>query len=176
MEQAIKNLNVTLNKIWQSTVTHCSEGMEAPVLLTLQIASLDCTKEALNEHSQMAWVSSCFQGVMGFYTQVSPAPPTCVYASVVLQVSSSGKLLATVLLLADEGLLAVVSPHVNLQPLQHVETLPTALCTASEHSVIPGSRDNQTNKPLCLLRTRFICNSPPQGQTGQPQIDFLHWC
>lgn len=67
--------------------------------------------------------------------------PTCVYASVVLQVSGRGELLATVLLLADEGLLAVVSPHVNLQPLQHVETLPTALCAAPEHSVIPWSPD-----------------------------------
>lgn len=99
--------------------------------------------------------------------------PTCVYASVVLQVSSSGELLATVLLLADEGFLAVVGPHVNLQPLQHVETLPAALRAAPEHSVVPGSRDNQTNKPWRLLCTRFICNSPPQGQTGRPQIDFL---
>ena len=30
--------------------------MEAPVLLTRHISSLDCTKEALNEQSQMAWV------------------------------------------------------------------------------------------------------------------------
>lgn len=60
-----------------------------------------------------------------------------MYTFVVLQVSSRGKLLATILLLADEGLLAVVSPHVNLQPLQHVEALPAALCAAPEHSVIP---------------------------------------
>lgn len=58
-------------------------------------------------------------------------------ASVVLQVSSSGEPLATVRLLANEGLLAVVSPHVNLQPLQHVETLPAAFCAAPEHPVIP---------------------------------------
>lgn len=70
--------------------------------------------------------------------RVSTAPPTCVYASVVLQVSSCGELLATVLLLADEGLLAVVSPHVNLEPLQHVEALPAALCAAPEHSVVPA--------------------------------------
>lgn len=58
-------------------------------------------------------------------------------ASVVLQVSGGGELLATVVLLADEGLLAVVSPHVNLQPLQHVEALPTTFCAASERAVIP---------------------------------------
>ena len=63
--------------------------------------------------------------------------PTCMNASVVLQVSSGGELLATVLLLADERLLAVVSPHVNLQPLQHVEALPAALRAAPEHSVVP---------------------------------------
>ena len=74
--------------------------------------------------------------------------PTCVYASVILQVSSSGELLAAVLLLADEGLLTIVSPHVNLQPLQHIETLPTALCTASEHPVIPGSQDNHRKQAL----------------------------
>ncbi len=94
---------------------------------------------------------------LGLYTRVSPAPPTCVYASVVLQISSSGELLATVLLLADERLLAVVRPHVNLQPLQHVEALPAALCAAPEHSVVPGSRDNQTSKPRCLC---FICKRP----------------
>lgn len=67
------------------------------------------------------------------------APPTCVHASVVLQVPGRGELLAAVLLLADEGLLAVVSPHVNLQPLQHVEALPAALRAAPEHPVVPGS-------------------------------------
>lgn len=98
-----------------------------------------------------------------------------MYASVVLQVSSSGKLLATVLLFADEGLLAVVSPHVNLQPLQHIETLPAALGDAPEHSVIPGGQDNQRNKHMSLSPARrFLWNSPPQGQTGQLQIDFLH--
>lgn len=149
--------------------------MEAPALLTLHISSLDCTKEALNEQSQMAWVSYYFQRVWAF-TRRYLLLLTCVYASVVLQVSGGGELLATVLLLADEGLLAVVRPHVNLQPLQHVEALPAALRAAPEHSVVPGSRDNQTNKPRCLLCTRFICNGPPQGQTGRPQIDFLRWC
>lgn len=62
-----------------------------------------------------------------------------MYASVVLQVSGGGELLATVLLLADEGLLAVVSSHVNLQPLQHVEALPAAFGAAPEHSVVPVS-------------------------------------
>lgn len=123
--------------------------MEAPVLLTLQISSPDCTKEALNEQSQMARVGYCVGAFICGYLLL----PTCVYASVVLQVSSGGELLATILLFADEGLLAVVSPHVNLQPLQHVEALPAALRAAPEHSVVPGSRNNQTNKPLCLLCT-----------------------
>lgn len=151
--------------------------MEARFLLTLQTSSPDCTKEALNEQSQMAWVSSCSQQVLGFIHRcvlASPSP-TCVYASVVLQVSGRGKLLATVFLLADEGLLAVVRPHVDLQPLQHVEALPTALCTAPEHAVIPGSRENQTDRPQCRLRAHLTCNSPQQGQTAQPQIDFLRW-
>lgn len=121
--------------------------MAAPVLLTLQISSLDCTKEALNEQRQMARVSYCFQRVSGSLT--------CVYASVVLQVSSRGELLATVFLLADEGLLSVVSPHVNLQPLQHEKTLPAALCAAPEHSVVPARRDNRTDKPRCLLCTQI---------------------
>lgn len=61
-----------------------------------------------------------------------------MYTPVVLQVSCRGELLATVLLLADERLLAVVNPHVNLQPLQHVEALATALRDAAELSVVPG--------------------------------------
>lgn len=59
-------------------------------------------------------------------------------AAVILQVSGGGELLATVLLLADERLLAVVSAHVNLQPLQHVEALPAALGATPEHPVVPG--------------------------------------
>ena len=65
-------------------------------------------------------------------------------APVVLQVSSRCELLAAVLLLADEGFLAVVSPHVNLQPLEHVEALAAALRAAPEHAVVPGRRGNQT--------------------------------
>lgn len=72
-------------------------------------------------------------------------------APVVLQVSSRGELLATVLLLADEGLLAVVSPHVNLQPLEHVEALAAALRAAPEHAVVPGWRGNQTKKTQGLM-------------------------
>lgn len=66
-----------------------------------------------------------------------PAFGTCVGAAVVLQVSSRGELLATVLLLAGERLLAVVGAHVHLQPLQHVEALPAAFGAAPEHPVVP---------------------------------------
>lgn len=64
--------------------------------------------------------------------------PTCVCAAVILQVPGGGELLAAVLLLAGERLLAVVSAHVDLQPLQHVEALPAALGAAPEHPVVPG--------------------------------------
>lgn len=66
MEHAIRNLNATLNKIWQSSVTDCSSKMEGPVLLTLQISSINSAKEALNEQSQMALVSYCFQDIWAF--------------------------------------------------------------------------------------------------------------
>lgn len=125
------------------------------MLLTLQISSINSAKEALNEQSQMALViASRTFGLLN--AGVRPAFPTCVCASVVLQVSSSGEPLATVRLLANEGLLAVVSPHVNLQPLQHVETLPAAFCAAPEHPVIPASRDKMTNKPRRLSCTCFV--------------------
>lgn len=135
--------------------------MEAPVLLSCQIGSLDYTKETLNEQSQVA-LSHLLLPVCLF--------STCVYAPVVLQVSSSGELLATVLLLADERLLAVVSPHVDLQPLQHVEAFPAALRSAPEHSVVPGGGENHIKTGL------GVCNSRPPGQTEQPQVDFLHCC
>lgn len=63
-----------------------------------------------------------------------------MYPPVVLQVPRRGELLAAVLLSADEGLLAVVDPHVNLQPLQHVEALAAALGAAPEHPVVPAER------------------------------------
>lgn len=117
--------------------------MEAPVLLTLQISSLDCSEEALRPDSVIP-SSRCGLLCTG----------TCVYASVVLQVASGGELLATVLLLAYEGLLAVVSPHVNLQPLQHVEALPAPLRAAPEHSVIPGRRSKHAPvSPVWVLLT-----------------------
>lgn len=62
---------------------------------------------------------------------------TGVCAFVVLQVSGGGESLAAVLLAADEGFLSVVDPHVNLQPLQHIETLPTTLGSAAERAVVP---------------------------------------
>ncbi len=62
---------------------------------------------------------------------------TGVCASVVLQVSGGGELLAAVLLAADEGFLSVVSPHVNLQPLQNIEALPTTLSATAERTVVP---------------------------------------
>lgn len=76
--------------------------------------------------------------------------PTCVCSLVVLQVSSSGELLATVLLFADEGLLAVVSPHVNLQPLQNVETLPAAFGAAPEHPIVPGRGGAENKNVNCV--------------------------
>lgn len=42
---------------------------------------------------------------------------TSMCSFVVLQITSSGKLLATVLLVTDEGLLTIVCPHVDLQSL-----------------------------------------------------------
>lgn len=42
---------------------------------------------------------------------------TSMRAFVVLQITSSGKLLATILFITDEGLLTVVCPHVDLQSL-----------------------------------------------------------
>lgn len=63
-------------------------------------------------------------------------------AFVVLEVSCGGELLATVFLLADEGLVAIVSSHVDLQTLQHVETLPTALCPTPERAVVPDTHTN----------------------------------
>lgn len=63
-----------------------------------------------------------------------------MYSAVVLQVPCRGELLAAVLLRADEGLLAVVGPHVDLQPLQHVEALAAALGAAPKHAVIPAER------------------------------------
>lgn len=115
--------------------------MEALVLLTLQISSPDCTKEALNENG----LSHLFVPVCLGFCWCTFCLPTCVYAPVVLQVSGRGELLATVLLLADKRLLAVVRPHVNLQPLQHIEALPAALCATPEHSVVPD-KVRQPNK------------------------------
>lgn len=78
--------------------------------------------------------------------------PTCVRAAVILQVASGGELLATVLLLADERLLAVVSAHVNLQPLKHVKALPAALGATPEHPVVPWRRENQTQTRVGVCR------------------------
>lgn len=89
-------------------------------------------------------------------------------APVVLQVSSRGELLATVLLLADEGLLAVVSPHVNLQPLEHVEALSAALRAAPEHAVVPGWRGNKkflknTRLDVSCAFFLFLWQQPTEG-------------
>lgn len=81
---------------------------------------------------------------------------TCVYAPVVLQVSSRGEFLATVLLLAGEGLLSVVRPHVNLQPLQHVETLPTALRAAPEHPVVPWEPRKTNNVSVIPAQMLYL--------------------
>lgn len=60
-------------------------------------------------------------------------------ASVVLQVSSRSELLTTPRLMAHKGFLPVVCPHVHLQPLQHIEALPTTLCRADEGALISMS-------------------------------------
>lgn len=62
---------------------------------------------------------------------------TSMCAFVVLQITSSGKLLATVLLVTDEGLLTIVCPHVDLQSLKYIKALPTALSATAESAVIP---------------------------------------
>lgn len=82
-----------------------------------------------------------------------------MYAPVVLQVSRRGELLATVLFLADERLLAIVNPHVNLQPLQHVEALATALRNAAEFSVVPGG-------PKARVSVSAVCTSDSQQSTA----------
>lgn len=76
-------------------------------------------------------------------------------ASVVLQVSGGGESLAAVLLVADEGFLSVVDPHVNLQPLQHIETLPTTLGSTAEGAVVPETHTHMT----LLLETTKMDNS-----------------
>lgn len=68
----------------------------------------------------------------------------------VLQVPRRGELLPTVLLLADEGLLSVVGPHVDLQPLQHVEALPAAFSAAPEHAVVPETAQRSRFSPDCV--------------------------
>lgn len=73
-----------------------------------------------------------------------------MYPAVVLQVPRRGELLAAVLLRADEGLLAVVGPHVNLQPLQHVEALAAALGAAPEHAVVPVQRRDVGERPASV--------------------------
>lgn len=75
---------------------------------------------------------------------------TRVCPLMIFQVSSGGEPFATVFLLADERLLAVVRAHVNLEPLQHVEALPAALGPAPEHPVVPWRRE-QGNVGVCRI-------------------------
>lgn len=63
---------------------------------------------------------------------------------VVLQVSSCCKSLPAVFLIADKGFLSIVCPHMDLQSLQHIETLTTAFGTTRERPVVPVS---ETTKP-----------------------------
>lgn len=96
--------------------------------------------------------------------------PTCVYPAVVLQVPRRGELLAAVLLRADEGLLAVVGPHVNLQPLQHVEALAAALGAAAEHAVVPaGSRD--VSEPLAAAGAQTALNFAEKNEKSCQHVD-----
>lgn len=125
----------------------------------------------MNRVDCLACVSFCFQHVLvllcggqsGFLLL-----QTCVDAPVVLQVSSSSELLATVLLLADEGLFTVVSPHVNLKPLQHVETLSAAFGAAPEHAVIPKSqeRSKQTGLSRSVLFDQHQPTTRSDGVTA----------
>lgn len=62
---------------------------------------------------------------------------TSMCAFVVLQITSGGKFLATVLLITDEGLLTIMCSHVDLKSLQYIKALPTAFSATAECSVIP---------------------------------------
>ena len=73
-------------------------------------------------------------------------------AFVVLEVSGGGELLATVLLLADEGLVSVVGPHVDLESLQHVEALPTALRSTAKRTIISDKIHTERPECFCVLR------------------------
>lgn len=139
--------------------------MDEPALLSRHICSSVCTGEALKP-AEPKWLLVCYRFQRLLRTRVCPL--------VIFQVSSGGEPFATVLLLADERLLAVVCAHVNLEPLQHVEALPAALGPAPEHPVVPWRRENPTRKSRCLdwcmetlSRTftdvRAVCSS---GQTS----------
>lgn len=101
--------------------------MDAPGLLSRHICSPVCIEEALKPAEPKWLLVYRFQQLLR----------TRVCSLVVFQVPSGGEPFATVLLLADERLLAVVRAHVNLEPLQHVEALPAALGAAPEHPVVP---------------------------------------
>lgn len=116
--------------------------MDEPALLSRHVCSTFCTEEALKP-AEPKWLLVCYR----FQRLLR----TCVRPLVIFQVSGGGEPFATVLLLADERLVAVVRAHVNLEPLQHVEALPAALGAAPEHPVVPWRRENPTRKSWRLL-------------------------
>lgn len=83
---------------------------------------------------------------------------TCVDPQVVLQIPSCSELLTTARLRAHKGLLSIVGPHVHLQPLQHIETFPTAFCRADEGAVISEKQTKMYEQPYlkCLLLERRV--------------------
>lgn len=82
---------------------------------------------------------------------------TRMCAFVVLQITSGSKLLATVFLITDEGLLTVVCPHVDLKSLQYIKALSTALSATAESSVISEAHTH----------THYIIHSLPSGKAQQ---------
>lgn len=117
---------------------YCNGEMDEPALLSRHVCSPFCTEEALKPAGPKWPLYVCCRSQRLLPTRVCPL--------VVFQVSGGGEPFATVFLLADERLLAVVRAHVNLEPLQHVEALPAALGPAPEHPVVPWRPENPTWK------------------------------
>lgn len=91
----------------------------------------------------------------------------------IFQVSGGGEPFATVLLLADERLLAVVRAHVNLEPLQHVEALPAALGAAPEHPVVPFRRENPTKVSVWIDVRRLQAGRSQMSEQRAAQAEPL---
>ncbi|TNN64068.1 hypothetical protein EYF80_025686 [Liparis tanakae] len=114
---------------------------EAPELLTPVISSEEALSASRGPESVIA------SSVSGALISPPPWPHLCVRAG--------------------EGLVAAVRPHVDLQPLQHVEALPAALGAAPEHSVVPGSPDEQEQASEWYLRWAGQVNVRQQPSNEQ---------